>query len=507
MWNNICCYKSVKKLLLFFLLSYQSALLSQTILNSYPLDFKESNESNEILNVENEQTHEVFVFAADNESISILKYNPSLFLIDQYKAVFKNPDQKSLIGYSFSEDGNPTLYWVSPDYTTILAIKYYFETKTFRILNFRFPASSQYVVAEFQQHNSFNILTKDIKEQSLILYTFKNGAAEERVLDFSSFIFQDKNTKVITFNQLIKGNPIEKMEGDEYNPLYKTTSKSKLYILENRMILTLDHNPKKTQLFDINLESPAIKEKNFTQLVTDKPKRTSNSFFHDDKLYQITASDEELLLDVKDFNSNQSLKKISISKNDTIQFKISPLLVQREGQKASELKTTKKFLRHLSFLDAGLSVFKNKENIYITLGGSPNMAKQNSIFFSAYYPYDDFGFYDNGSSYYPPNYYSGTIHSETVYFESVWSPDYAVVKQEQLEPLAIDNIYYFMSLNKQIALDNILKYKDFYILSYYDTISKQYIMRKFKDGFNTDDPFLDQVNTPSSFKKPFQKRP
>ena len=64
-----------------------------------------------------------------------------------------------------------------------------------------------------------------------------------------------------------------------------------------------------------------------------------------------------------------------------------------------------------------------------------------------------------------------------------------------------------MSMNKQIALDNILKFKDFYILSYYDTVSKQYVMRKFKDGFNADDPFLERLNTPSSFKKPFQKRP
>jgi hypothetical protein len=496
----------MKKLILLFFVFSNSLLFSQTILNSYPLDLKRSNVYNQILTAENKQTHEIFVFATDNENISILKYNSSLFLTDQYKGPLKDIGDKSLAGYSFSADGLPTLYWTTKNYDTIIAIKYFFGNKTSKNLNFVFTSEKQSIIAQFQLENSFNLLVKDLEEQTLILYTFENGTVEQKIFDFSSFKFQNKNTKFVTFNYVIQQNPIEKIETEEYTTLFQSTAKSKLYIFPSHFVLTLDHNPKRTQVFDINLETEEIKEKNFTHSIVQKPKKISNSFLQDNKLYQTIASDEELFLDIRDYNSNETLKSFHISKNDTIRFKTSPLLIQREEEKAKELKTTKKFLSHLSYLDIGVSVFKNKENTLITLGGSPNMARQGSAFISSYYPSEDFGFYDNGSAYYPPNYSSGYIHAETVYFESVWDSNYNVVKQEQLEPLAIDNIYYFMNLNKQITLDNILKYKDFYILSYYDTISKQFIMRKFNDGFNADDPFLDQLNKPSSFKKPFQKR-
>jgi hypothetical protein len=41
---------------------------------------KYSNKNNQILHIENENTHEVFVFIKDNEKITILKYNRALFL-------------------------------------------------------------------------------------------------------------------------------------------------------------------------------------------------------------------------------------------------------------------------------------------------------------------------------------------------------------------------------------------------------------------------------------------
>ena len=494
----------MKKIVLLFLLFSDSLLFSQTILNSFPLELKKLNGTEEILTARNENTGELFVFAADRENITILRYNSSLFLTDQYKGPLKDIGDKSLVGYSFSADGLPTLYWSTKHYGTIIAIKYFFGNKTSKNLNFVFTSEKQSIIAQFQLQNSFNLLVKDLEEQTLILYIFENGTVKQKIFDFSNFKFQNRNTKFVTFNYVIQQNPIEKIDAEEYTPLFKSTAKSKLYIFPNRFVLTLDHNPKKTQLFDINIETEEIKEKTFNQSAIQKPKKISNSFFQDNKLYQTIASDDELFLDIKDYNSNETLKSFYITKNDTIGFKTSPLLIQREDEKAKELKTTKKFLNYLSYLDIGLSVFKNKENTLITLGGTPN--RQGS-FVIASYAVDDFGFYDSSSPYYPQNYSLGYIHTETVYFESVWDPNYNIVKQEQLEPLAIDNIYYFMSMNKQIALDNILKFKDFYILSYYDTVSKQYVMRKFKDGFNADDPFLERLNTPSSFKKPFQKRP
>lgn len=491
----------VKKIIFLFLLFCKSVLFSQTILNSAPLEIKESNRSNQLLTVENKATHDVFVFAANNENLSVLQYSSSLFLKDKYTTPLKNISNRSLIGYSFSEDGNPTLYWSTPDFEIILAVKCFLESKTSRVLYFKFASSRQYVVSQFQQNDSFNILTKDLDDQALMLYSFKNGTVEEKLLDFSTFRFQDKNGKLRTFTEIIRENPIEKMDESEYNPLYSTTAKTKLYVLPNRMIFTFDYNPKTTQIFDFNTETEEIKEKNFEQSVNEKGRKLSNSFLQDDKLYQVTANEEELSFDVKDYETGQNLHNTRVSKEDTIKFKISPLFIQREGRKPSELKTTKKFLKHLSFLDLGLSVFKNNQNTYFTIGGTPRINDMDA--------FPNFDYLDPDIAALIPAVYNsfGTMHTESVYFESVFDSNYTFLKQENIEPLAMDNIYYFLNTNKKIALNNIIKYKDFYILGYYDSASKQYIMRKFKDGFNADDPFLNEINTPSSFRKPFLKRP
>jgi hypothetical protein len=465
----------MKKSLLILLLIYNSALFSQTVLTSYPLDLKESEENSQILNAENTVTHDVFAFIVNKRNLTILKYNSALFLTDQYTSLLLNLDNKSIIGYSFSEDGNPTLYWSSIDFNEIIVIEYFLENKTFKALKFRFPSSNQYVITPL-----FNILTKDLSEQTLTLYTFKNGTAEEKIFDFSAFLFQNKNTQKTTFNKIIEAFPIEKMEVDDYNSLFKSAQKTKIYMLDERLILTLDHNPKKTQIFDLILKNDTIIEKNFAQPIPKKAVRSSNSFFYDNKIFQVNANPEELLFDVKDYDSGLSLKNISVSKNDTIRFKNSPLLIQSENGRTKELSKTKKFLQYLSNLDIGVSVFKSKKHTLITFGGTPKND------FTAYYSSNNLGFEQQDDEYrqlFPQNNFSQNSYTKTVFFESSWDKNFEFTNQEP-PPLAMDNISYFLNQHKQVTLENTIKFKDYYILGYYDSATKEYVMRKFKDGFN-----------------------
>ena len=168
----------MKKLLLFLLVTYQSTLLSQTVLASYPLDLKRYDQNNTIVNVENKATHDVFVFATNTQNLTILKYNNALFLKDEFTISRANLENKSILGYSFSEDGNPTLYWASEDSSEILVVKYYLETKTYKILKFQYPSSSEYIVAKFQSNNLLYLLSKELTSHTLTAYVFKNGIAK-----------------------------------------------------------------------------------------------------------------------------------------------------------------------------------------------------------------------------------------------------------------------------------------------------------------------------------------
>ncbi|SHL74739.1 hypothetical protein [Flavobacterium chilense] len=484
----------MKKLLLFFLLASPSVLLSQTILNTYPLDLKTTDVNNQILNAEDAKTHDVYVFAVDSKNINILKYNKNFFLTTQFTDSINDASNRWLIGSSISDDGNPSLYWSTGKSNTILITKYYLENKTSKTLNFTFPENIESVITTFQNNNTFYILGKEKSNQHLLLYEFKNGKCEIKMFDFSTFLFQNERGLKFSLSSLLRYFPIQKIESDDFNPLSKTSSINKMYVLDNRIILTFDYNLKKTQVFDLDMETSEVTEKNFDQPVSKTPTRTSNSFYNENKLFQIKASKDEFLLNIKDFDSGKTIKNIALSKNDTIRFKNSPLYLQINDNKPQELKTTGKFLKQLSNLSAGISVLKSKNTNLITFGGYIEYIVSD-FNYGLNNAYDDFGRQGQYSQ------------SKMVYFDSVLNSDLEFITGEKSEPLAIDNIFYFLSLNKDVSFQNILKLKDYSVLTYYDTVLKQYTIRKFTDGFMREDSG-NPISNKAVFSKSFPlKRP
>ncbi len=463
----------MKKLFLLFLLLCKSVSFSQTILNSVPLNLSERSYA-QLLNMEDVKTHDLYLFASDNTNLKIFKYNKSLFLTQQFTDSIKFAKDRNLLGYSIGEDQNPLLYWSTKNYSNIRIIKYNLNNGTTKSLNFDFPSNHDYIVTIFQKNNVFYVLAKEKLQPHLLLYKFENGNCEIKMFDFSPFTFQNGAGKNFSFSLLILRYPIQKMEEDLYNPLDKTASLNKMYVLDNHILLTLDYNTKKTHVFDLNMETAEIQEKTFNFPAAAGTIKTANSFYSDKKLFQIAANKDTFLFDIKDFNSGETLKSIAVSKNDTITFKNSPFFFQTNDMKPQELKTNARFLKSLADLGAGISILKNKKNSFITFGG-----------FVEYRDYYYGGYNADEILYAPPTEYS---QSKMVYFESMMDEKYNFIKNVQSEPMALDNISYFLSISKNIVLQNILKLDGYYILSYYDNSSKQYVMRRFTDGYINLDP-------------------
>ena len=226
----------------------------QTVLTTFPLELKKSNDYKQIVNVENAITHDLFVFATDKETLTILKYNSALFLSNQYSLPRPEIKYKLLSGYSFDQQGNPTIYWTNEGFTKILAVQYDLNTKTTTaIFNYDLQFFNQTIITQFQENNTFYILAQKQFEQKLELYVFKDGKKEEKTLDFSSFKFQNSRNQDVTFSKILDVCPIEKIETNQFNPLFKGTQKTKLYVLKKRLLLTFDHNDNETKAFDIDL--------------------------------------------------------------------------------------------------------------------------------------------------------------------------------------------------------------------------------------------------------------
>lgn len=459
----------MKKIITFLILFQSSFLFSQTLLATFPLELKKSKEYRQIVNAENILTHDIFVFASDKENLTILKYNSALFLSNQYALPRPDISYKEIAGYSFGTDGNPTLYWSSQDFRKILAVQYDLNTKsTVSIIDYDLQFFNQTVITQFQENNGFYILAKKEFEEKLVLYTFKNGTKDEKILDFSSFKFQNSKSKAIKFSQILEALPIEKIETSQFNPLFKGAQRTKLYVLKNRLLLTFDHNDNETQAFEIDLGTYAIQEKNFPKTSTKNYVSLSNSYYHENKIYQLKVNADELLFEIKDYKTTDSIKSILVSKTDTIPFKSSPLRLQLEGQRPKEFKTTAKFLNQLVYLEVGLTVYKTPNSILITMGGTGTIQFTDII---------------NSLS---SNQINGDLMYRdvptTVYFESVFDKKLEHVKKDQ-EPLAFDFISGFQQEHPEVTLSSIIRYKNYYILGYYDSYAKQYTMRKFIDGF------------------------
>lgn len=477
----------MKKLLLFFLLLSQSIMVSQTVLNSAVLNLNKPTENGQLINAEDVKTHEVYAFASDDKYINILKYNKSFFLLKQYKDTIRAEQKRDLLGYCFNDDGNPTLYWGSDNRKNIRILKYNMETKTSNALSFDFPPNTGNIITSFQRNNAFYILSKEKDQEHLLLFEFRNEKCEIKMFNFTPFSFKNEKGQSVSFSALVQYHyPIEKIDTDDFVSLDKSEKKSKMYVQDDKIILTLDYNLKRTQVFTLNLQNNEVSEQFFDTPETQTSK-TTNSFYLENKLYQISTNSDQFLFSIKDFESGKSIKNVSISKNDSITFKNSPMFLQINGQKPQKLKTTSKFLKQLSTVNAALSVFKNKQDTFITFGG---FASYQSIGFN--YGQNNFleGF-DNVQS-----------ASKMVFFDALLNSNSEFVNNKQLEPLAIDNLNYYINTAKTISLVSIIKVGDFYILGAYDTASKSYVMRKFTDGFINDDPGNPIINK-AQFSKPF----
>ncbi|WP_289663770.1 hypothetical protein [Flavobacterium panacagri] len=475
----------MKKLLLLFVLFSKTVLFSQTVLNSLPLNLNFLGKT-QILNAQDEKTKDIYAFTWDNKNVNILKYNPSLFLASQFSDSIKHETSRDLVGYSISEDKKPSLYWSSRDYKNILITTYNLDNKTSESLKFDFPKNQDYIISSFQQNNTFYILAKEKDFEHLLLYKFEDGKCEIKMFDFSSFIFKNERNVQISFNALIKYFPINKVDPNIYAPIELASSSSKMYVIQDHIILTFDNTLIKTQVFDLSIKTGDIKEKTFDFPASETPTRTTNSFYSDNKLFQVKANKEFLLFEIKDFESGKGIKNYSFSKNDTIPFMNSPFVMQIDNNEPRQLKTTEKFLKNINGLPAGISVFKNHKNSFITFSG---FGEYRDFYFS-FNSMDDFGERIPYSL------------SKAVYFDAMLNENWNFTKDFQARPLAVDNLFYFLNNNKNIRLYDTLRLKDFYILSYYDIASKQFIMRKFTDG-----PMMEDNGNPimnkSQFSKPF----
>ncbi|WP_199732242.1 hypothetical protein [Flavobacterium macacae] len=463
----------MKKLLFaLFVLSTFTNSIGQTLLNSHPLELRKSRVNHQILNAVNLKK-EIFAIASDKETLTVLKYNKFLFFSDSLSISRPDKEYEFMAGYSFENNGNPNVYWATEDFKKLQSVTFDLENKTTKVADFQLRLTGETILNTFSENNFFYILALPEKEESLKIYALRKGQLYEKAIDFSAYKFVDEKGKATSFTELIRQNGLQMIDTKALNPLFETVGKSKMFVEGNKMILTFDSS-ERTQVLQIDLNSFSIYEQLIPQQILVKSGK-SNSYFHQNKLYQLKTNAEELALAAVDLSSEETIKKYYADTKDTISFRNSPLFTQTGNQGGKALKSIKKFLQRVANSEIGLSVYKTPESIMLTVGGVRNVNTTGNILIGITAGAAMIGTGSGGdvSSFFN----EGTLQSN--YFEALFDTNF-VHQMKQQNVLAVDLISQFLNENN-VDLPAVFPFENYYILSYYDSKRKEFAMRKFED--------------------------
>jgi len=449
------------------------------------LELKKASSSHEILAAKEAQNKALTVFATDKNTLTALNYNAAVFFKDSLSTTRPDKEYAFMAGYSYNALGQPQVYWANDDFTKIQSLGFDFSNHAVSGSVLQLPLKDETVLSTFSENNSFFILAlqdeqenKKERDDFLKLYIFNDGKYTQRVLDFADFTFKDSDNKETTLVELIEEYGIQKIDVPDFTALPVTASKIKMYVLNDRMVITLDHLPALTQFITIATPAYSITERIIPQPALNKVGK-SVSFYNADRLYQLKLNDEALELSATDVATGKLIKSHTATDKDSITFKNSPLVVQTGEKGGGTLKNTSKFLTRASWGEAALSVYKTPNDIMVVAGGVRSILSTGDIIM---------GVALTGASIASGGYGAGGVGSfmdpsrtQSVYFEGLFDENF---EHRPFNPqqLAVDKISRFINNNsRSVSLQSVIPFNDYYLLGFYDEKAKLYVLVQFED--------------------------
>ena len=394
-----------------------------------------------------------------------------------------------MIGYNINNN-NTRLFWSSNDYEEISAQLFDLNTRKIETKQYSLDLKEEKVLQKFSENENFYILTVAKKSNNFKLHIFdKEGNYAIKTIALNGFHFFKYNyTKsdlygVLGENLLPFEAPYSLQNIDVKNPTSLTDSakKRKCYFDKKQITITLDANVDYTQVIIIDLEKFIATEKMVKHhtIPINRTVLNSNSFYFENKLYQIKTSSDLFYFTIKDLDDN-IIKEYVANAANPIDFKNSEIYQEGGdfGGGKRTLENSSQFIRKINNLNSGISCYHIGQNTLIAFGGVS--ATQQSGGQTAM---NQFGLIGAlvGAVVFSPTMDSFNSYSnrKVVKIEGLFDNDGNHI-QGDLQPLAFDKIRTFFDKNNDVSSQTLFK-MDAYYLGYYDNKTKEYIIRKFND--------------------------
>ena len=482
--------------LILSILSIHSSILSQETLSIEEMRLK-GGDRIESIPIINDKTNELTLFIIDRKALYFNRYDESFKLIEQQKFDRPKTSAKRIIK-AVNQDQSYIFLLTNDKHSKFELLKFDAAQKKINLITSPIFPSEQDYLKTFTYKNQICVLTIQRKTSKLNIYKIGvNGAIDILDYDFEGVEFLDKFDRPITFyramlkdigNFVRKSFELETIEPDVPNSLEIASKAKKLYIKENKAVISIDNNNKHTQLLTLDLgkvDYKIVKIKKPELLYVDNQDNLikSNSFLAKNRLYQIVGKKGQMRLFVTDIHSKELVKQLALQKEDSITFKNSPI-IQEGGYYSNyrEMEKTQKFLRKISSGDIAVAVQQLGDTTKVTLGGVKEIN-------TGGYGMPMMGFGAVGgamtglaNAFMTPTFYAYSSYTTTK------STRIHCLFNEQLDHLsgevsknAFDKIKEFSKELLNEKAETIFKYNGYYVYGYYESLHKRYYLRKFMD--------------------------
>lgn len=472
----------IKRFSLTFLLLFTITLFSQEKL----IEFKNSLKTdqsflNQMFSIVNETNGDISLFFIDSKNINGYLLNNKYELTDSIKIERRNKEYKMFLGYSISENNEYCIYLSNQNTSKFASICLSYESKKVIFNEFKLNLKGEEIIQVLNHKNKFYIITVNKKSSIINSYSFDNITSfKKKEIDFSSFTFRNENRTKKTLHKLLRNSSygdVKIISKDTPHPIEITSAYHKLYVIDDKVIISFDENKAYTQLISFNLTSVEKEVKYIKKPFlsdTEFGSAKSNSYIYDDKVFLIAISHEMLTLSVKDYKTDELIKEHTVSEDDSVYFKNTALIKLQNNKTTNKIpKKNSDVLRKITNSKVGVSAYKFNNDYQITIGGK-SYSDDSSIIVS--------GIFFGLSGAILSSVLNTAFKADVLYFKGVFDNSFNHLNKD-VKPNVIEKISNFKTKNK-IGINKgqtAFQYNDSFIYVNYNNKTKIVKLWKFDD--------------------------
>lgn len=462
----------MKKIIILLLL-IPKILLSQELIGTIDINLKDIKNYCQF----EDQSNDATVFLIETkDGLNALKTNNKFEVTNKF--ILKKEDELSDY-FGFSTDNSEQYYTYWKKNNKIIEIQTIdFTNKSIQKSEIENPIeNNERMINAFSHNNLLHIITATKNSGLLNIYIFNKNSVNKKVVDCSSIVFLDNNNlkiglwKFITNQNLsIYDYNFQRVYTNQMNlNVVNATNKRKIYVGQNKIILSSDINNNFSQFLTINLTdfvpTSQIISKQDENEKNGFISTQTNSFIINDVIFIAKFGEEQLSILIKNFD-NQNIKTFSFGLNEGDAYINSELYEESGSFKHREvLKNKNKFFKHSFSKNPSISGNYIDGKYYLTIAGVSYPRPQSSQVLGV------FGFLGGAASAII-NDRSGTsisLYSDKniVYFNSVINNKTFDTDPSKVGNSKLDNARYYLESNtsKQEHIHLFEKNNHYYLIS------------------------------------------